>query len=334
VREAVLRRQSPCCGPVRSGRRLASAGGGAGQKRTSRLTRAACLTHALRLAVVVIPAVPVLLSLTVSQSVSAEHPLSEKERRQIETDARDDVRRADAKLVSAYSQRGDARFFLGKFDEALADYDMMVELKPELASSHWRRGIARFYAGKVKAAAEQFEAYHSFDNVDRENGIWRYFSQYRAYGPERAREGLLKYRKTDREPFPGVYRLFSGEKQPEGILASIHDAEISRTEREKRLFYAELYIGLNHAIEGREDKASRHLREATGNSWPRQAGYGPNYMWHVGRLHYNRLMSKKSSTPDDPPGETPPGENPAGENPAGETPTGETPGDIAGAVVT
>ena len=49
--------------------------------------------------------------------------------------------------VDLYSQRGDVRFFLGEFAPAVADYDQMVALEPELDAGHWRRGIALFYAG-------------------------------------------------------------------------------------------------------------------------------------------------------------------------------------------
>ena len=89
---------------------------------------------------------------------------------------------ADSKNTNAHSRRGDAHFFLGKFDEAVADYDQMVQLDEKLGDSHWRRGIAFFYAGRFKDAAAQFESYHSFDQVDRENGIWRYLSQHKAHG--------------------------------------------------------------------------------------------------------------------------------------------------------
>lgn len=233
----------------------------------------------------------------VSHQVRNTKALGVEQRRELETALLERAGQLTEKLAEAgadqgrlLSQRGDVWFFLGEFSKAAADYEKMVELEPRLGDSHWRRGIARFYAGRVKEAAEQFEAYHSFDDIDRENGIWRYFSQYRAYGPARAKEGLLKYRKTDREPFPDVYRLFSGDTTPKKILASINEADISSDERQKRLFYAHLYIGLNHAVEGRRAEAITHLRELTANSWGPEAGYGPRYMWHVGRVHLDLLL--------------------------------------------
>jgi lipoprotein NlpI len=188
------------------------------------------------------------------------------------------------------SARGDAHFKLGEFAKAVAEYDRMVELDPSIEKSHWRRGIAFFYAGRYDKAAHQFEIYNTFDNVDRENGIWRYFSQYKAHGKEKAREGLLKYAKDDREPFPDVYQLFEGKKAPDEILAKIKAAQISDEDREMRSFYAHLYIGLNFAVEGKPAEAKPHLKKAVDNKWGPKAGFGPNYMWHVGRLHFELLI--------------------------------------------
>ena len=234
-----------------------------------------------------------------AQPAASKHPISSEDRQKLTESLRKNAEVLSGKLlegdspqVRLLSQRGDVLFFLGDFKKAVADYEKMVYLDPQQGDSHWRRGIARFYAGQAKEAAQQFEAYHSFDDIDRENGIWRYFSQYRAYGPAKAKEGLLKYQKTDREPFPDVYRLFSGDTTPKKILAAIADAEISKDEREKRLFYAQLYIGLNHAVEGRDEEAVAHLRESTANRWGRSAGYGPQYMWHVGRVHLDLLLAK------------------------------------------
>jgi len=199
-----------------------------------------------------------------------------------------------AESVDVYSQRGDAYFFRGKFVEAVADYEKMVELKPDLETSHWRKGIACFYAKRYKDAAKQFEIYHSFDNVDRENGIWRYLSQTKALGREKAREGLLKYEKDDREPFPDVYRLFAGEITGEELLKKINTAKISDQQRQQRLFYAELYVGLNEFVEGRLESAEQHLGLAAKNAWGSNAGGGPGYMWHVARVHHDLLVDERA----------------------------------------
>lgn len=228
-------------------------------------------------------------------AVRADEPIPKPERDALLEKLDERIRRLDSqiadntKATELYSQRGDALFFRGRFADAVADYEKMVELDPASETSHWRRGIAYFYADRYKDAAHQFEIYHSFDNVDRENGIWRYLSQAKSLGIKKAREGLLKYKKDDREPFPDVFRLFAGELTGDEVLQRIRDAKLDADEREKRFFYAELYVGLNEFVEGRRESAKKHLSEAVKNQWGPKAGFGPNYMWHVGRVHYDLL---------------------------------------------
>ncbi|MBI5761141.1 MAG: tetratricopeptide repeat protein [Planctomycetales bacterium] len=193
------------------------------------------------------------------------------------------------KTFDLYSRRGDQRFFRGQFAEAIQDYEKMVELRPETEASHWRRGIAYFYAERYKDAIRQWDLYSTFDDVDRENGIWRFLSQVKAHDVKTARDGLLKYKKDDREPFPDVYAMFAGKLSGDEMITRIDKASLSKDEREKRLFYAHLYVGLLDVVEDRRNTAIKHLRESTSNSWGRDAGYGPNYMWHVGRLHHDLL---------------------------------------------
>lgn len=218
----------------------------------------------------------------------------ERDRRQLEESVQSltDKIAASPKDDRLYSQRGDALFFLGKFQQAVADYDKMVELKPQLDASHWRRGIAYYYTGRYADAAAQFDRYHSFDNVDRENGIWRYLSQAMEQGREEAQQELLRYEKDDREPFPDVYQLFAGKITPQQILTHIADAEISETERTKREFYAHLYIGLHLVVLEDHENALIHLEKASKNTWAPTAGYGPHYMWQVARLHHQKLQDQ------------------------------------------
>jgi lipoprotein NlpI len=226
---------------------------------------------------------------------ATSHPLSAKQRAEIAKRFTAVVAKQSKAIaknptdVDAYSRRGDAYFFLGRFKQAVADYDKMVELNPKLDASHWRRGIAYFYAGDYKKAARQFEVYNTTNMVDRENGIWRFFSQAKAYGVEKARKNLLKYKQTDREPFGDVYQLFAKKITPKQIIQNIDVAKIGKDERNKRLFYAHLYIGLNEALVGHKKAAHGHLRKAVANRWGQSAGGGPTYMWHVGRVHYDLL---------------------------------------------
>lgn len=195
---------------------------------------------------------------------------------------------AAADAVDRYSAHGDLQMFLGEFEKAETDYLQMVKLKPSLDASHWRLGIAMFFANHPKQAAAQFDRYNSFDNIDRENGIWRYLSHHRAFGKKEARRQLLRYEKDDRPPFKEVYRLFDGTLTASEVLQGI-PADLPEEPRASRLFYSHLYIGMNEVVEGQIEDAKASLLAATLNPWPRKAGFGPNYMWHIGRLQYLEL---------------------------------------------
>ncbi|MBA3313204.1 MAG: tetratricopeptide repeat protein [Planctomycetaceae bacterium] len=190
--------------------------------------------------------------------------------------------------VGALAERGDAKFFLGRYDEAIADYDRMLELRPDLGPKHWQRGLALYFAGRYDESAKQFERYYegaTGDKSDRENGIWRFYAQVKQDGVENARKQLLEYRLPDRDPLPIIYRMCAGEISAFDVLKSVEAAQVPDAEKAKRRFYANLYVGLDAAIVRRDPKSARErLQMAIGNPWPRKAGYGGNFMWHVARL--------------------------------------------------
>ncbi|MCH2201298.1 MAG: hypothetical protein MK102_04985 [Fuerstiella sp.] len=219
------------------------------------------------------------------------HPLTALERQGIQQKYRRVIESTDdsSPTVSIHSRRGDACMLLREYKQAVEEYRAMVKLQPDLDASHWRLGIALFFDGQPETAAAQFDKYHSFDDVDRENGIWRFLCHYRAFGAERAAKELLRYDKDDRQPFPVVYQLFDGSVTPEEALKQIPES-LPASERDKRLFYTELYIGLLKTVQHDNAAARKALWNATSRQWPRTAGFGPNYMWHVGRLQFDELM--------------------------------------------
>ena len=188
------------------------------------------------------------------------------------------------KEISSYSSRGDARLFLADFKGARADYEKMIELNPKLDISHWRLGIAYFYLKEYDKAARQFRIYHQYDQVDRENGIWRFMSQYKASGLAVARKGLLKYEKDDRPPYPWLYAMFAGKLEPEEVFSQIDEAGFSERYKTRVLFHAYLYVGIYLELtEDAPGKALPYLRKAASNEYGRSTG---TYMWQVARIHH------------------------------------------------
>ena len=190
--------------------------------------------------------------------------------------------------VSSYSSRGDARLFLGNFLGARMDYEKMINLNPKLEVSHWRLGIAYFYLSDFSKAARQFEIYHQYDNIDRENGIWRFMSQYKKSGLKIARRGLLNYSQDDRPPYPWLYSMFAGGISPEEVFIKIKEQNFPKKDAIRVQFHAYFYVGIFLELTGdNPSRALEYLAQATTNEYGRQTG---TYMWHVARLYHARLF--------------------------------------------
>ena len=230
---------------------------------------------------------------TESATRDAGHPLSTGKQAALENRhaamlaaAEASVRRNPAD-VQAYSLRGDAHFFHGDYTKAVADFDRMVQIDPELEKSHWRRGIAQFMAGKYDAAVRQFELYRTFDDRDPETHYWLFLSRAKAEGLEKAREELKRRQKLTPEKGPAVMRFLAGLITTEQMLAGIRSEKIDEERKQRQLFYAHLYAGFGAMLEEQGDEAGRHFHAAVKNPWAESAGYGPNFMWHVARLQYD-----------------------------------------------
>ncbi len=226
------------------------------------------------------------------------HPLSASDRAQMRKQWEEDIagmsKEIDANpdIGALVAKRGDLLFFCGEFAKAVRDYERISELNPALDASHWRLGIAYFYAGQPEKSAAQFDKFFVSDDVDREAGLWRYIAQAPTLGTDKARDGLHKYTKEDRDPMPAIYRLFEEKFTPDKVLNSI-DPKLPKSLREQRQFYIDLYLGLWHDAHKRPKEALPYLRAATASRWGRTASYGPNYMWHVARLHFERLAEQE-----------------------------------------
>jgi lipoprotein NlpI len=191
----------------------------------------------------------------------------------------------DAKLAEAYDQRGSERFKIGDIAGSLADFDKFLELEPKARAGHWKRGITCYYAGKFEEGAKQFKGYEDVDTNDVENAVWHYLCVARMSSVEKARSSLLKIGNDRRVPMMQVYALFAGKMKPEDVLAAVKEGKPGAEELNKRLFYAELYLGLYWEVEGDKKKALEHLSEATEH----KIGH---YMWDVARVHHDLLKKE------------------------------------------
>jgi lipoprotein NlpI len=50
-------------------------------------------------------------------------------------------------------------------------------------------------------------------------------SQFKSNGLKAAREGLLKYEKDDRPPYPLLYEMFAGRLSPDQVFSEIEEVD-------------------------------------------------------------------------------------------------------------
>jgi lipoprotein NlpI len=198
---------------------------------------------------------------------------------------------ANAQDADLHARRGDTRLFLGRFADAVADFEQEIALDPSRDAPHWRLGIAYYFAGQFTKSSRQFEKYHAHDGGDRENGIWKFLADAKTSGLVAARRAMLPYTRFDREPFPSLYEMFAGRKTTAEFLAELRARGLTDTPRV--MFFAHYYAGLNEALLGRRAEAIALVREAVASPWGRTAEGGPAYMWQVARLHYEMLTAPR-----------------------------------------
>ena len=193
----------------------------------------------------------------------------------------------DPKNAEALHHRGSAHFMVGKFAESVADFDAEIKLRPRVANGHWQRGISLYYAGKYDEGAKQFVGYENVSTDDVENAVWHFMCLAKKDGLKKARSKILKIGKDGRTPMMEVYELFKGKMTPDDVMKAANEGKLSDDQRKPRLFYAHLYLGIYHDLQGEKKKAVEHLAQAAGKYRI------DHYMGEVARVHHELLTKKQ-----------------------------------------
>lgn len=183
--------------------------------------------------------------------------------------------------------RGCAHFLTSKFTESVADFDRFITLFPDQANGHWQRGISLYYAGKYDEGKKQFERYEKVSTTDVENAVWHFLCAAKKDSVAKARAGILKIGKDRRVPMMEVYDLFGGKLKPGDVLAAAQAGSAGEELRKQQLFYAHLYLGLYHDVNGEAKEAKEHLALAA------EKYRISHYMGEVARVHHELLSKKK-----------------------------------------
>ena len=187
----------------------------------------------------------------------------------------------------AYNRRGGVRFKLDRIADSIEDFDKAIELDPRQEPQHWQRGIAYYYAGLYEKGRRQFESHQTVNPNDVENAVWHYLCVARLSGARDAQRSILKTERDPRVPMTAIYRLFRGEGTIGKVFETARAGSPSPAALNQHLFYAYLYIGLYHEANGKTKAARKNIVQAV----DQRVG---DYMWHVARVHAQRLKVENS----------------------------------------
>ena len=177
--------------------------------------------------------------------------------------------------------RAVAYFEAGRVAESAAEFDRLVQMRPEDAPDLWQRGIALYYAGRFNDCRQQFELHRTVNPNDVENAAWHFLCVARAESPAKARAAMLPVGPDARVPMRQVYEMFGGRMQPEEVLRAAGAQPGPE-------FYAHLYLGLYAEARGDARGALDHITAAAND---RYAGAG-GYMHTVARVHLGILQRR------------------------------------------
>ena len=65
----------------------------------------------------------------------------------------------DPEYIDAYLYRGDSKYLLGHYDEAIKDYDQAIQINPEFADAYYKGGLALIKLDKCGAAVYYFDRF-------------------------------------------------------------------------------------------------------------------------------------------------------------------------------
>jgi len=158
---------------------------------------------------------------------------------------------------------GEAAFMAGEMETSVSAFDKLVEINPRMKSSLWQRGLALYYDEKYSGGVEQFTVHQTVNTQDVENAVWHLLCLSKEIGVEEARKKLIPIQFDSRIPMKEIYRMFAGELEPADVLKAAESAIVNvEAERHQYLYFAHLYIGLFHEMNGAADSSLASMREA------------------------------------------------------------------------
>jgi lipoprotein NlpI len=146
----------------------------------------------------------------------------------------------------------------GNIKQAVASFDEMIRLKPELQPYLWQRGLALYWADEFEKGKAQFETHQDVNSQDVENAVWHLLCAARVEGLEAARKQMIPIKSDKRIPMKQIYEVFAGRLDPEKVI----EAATESPDIQQSLYYGFLYNGLYYEMIGEKEKCIESMEKA------------------------------------------------------------------------
>ncbi len=120
--------------------------------------------------------------------------------------------------ASEWIVRGMAHFQAGQVEESVKDFDRAIQADASAAPHLWQRGIALYYLNRFKDCKAQFEIHRTVNPEDVENSAWHYLCTARAESPAKAKSMLIPVARDGRPPMTTVLAMFAGKATQGDVL--------------------------------------------------------------------------------------------------------------------
>jgi lipoprotein NlpI len=183
---------------------------------------------------------------------------------------------------AAFEDRAEAAYGEDRLADAMADFDRLKALVPDVAPYMWQRGVTLYELGRFAECATQFASYHEANPRDLESVVWHFLCNARGQSPDRAKAALLKPGSDPRIMREQIYEMVVGRMTPDDVLEQANESVAPAS------FYAELYVGLYLEALGDRAGALTHLRRAASPDLQDDGGF-LNIVAHVHLTNLERL---------------------------------------------
>ena len=163
-------------------------------------------------------------------------------------------------LGNLYYYRGTIYTQKRDYKRALADYTEAAKFDPTLPQAYNGKGFARFYLGEFQSAVADFTDALSLRPDDIYAWLWRYIVQSRS-GTDGKEDLMRMARKLQVDEWPiQVFFMYLGDVTPQALINAANDADPKR-QREKKC-EAYFYAGEQLLIQGKKSEAVKMFRAA------------------------------------------------------------------------